>query len=272
MIDAHVHLWRIGQNDCVWPGPDLPAIHRDFRLSDLFYVLDANDVDRAILVQSQPSEADTRWLLDMAASAPDRIAGVVGWVDLTAAGAVAHIDQLMEAGLLLGLRPMMQDGPDDGYDDPALAAGLSHLEARGLVLDALVRPRHLSSLLRLASRLPGLRIVIDHAAKPLIGDVIPPDWLGHMEELSRLPHVACKISGLLTELAPGAGPDSVMPVIDRLIRLFGLDRLIWGSDWPVMTLAAAYSDWIAITRQCISPANWNAVSRDNALRIYGVRS
>lgn len=272
MIDAHVHLWRIGQNDCVWPGPDLPTIHRDFLLSDLLHVLDANDVDRAILVQSQPSEADTHWLLDVAASAPDRIAGVVGWVDLTATGAVAHIQHMMEAGPLLGLRPMMQDGPDDGYDDPALAVGLAYLEKRGLVLDALVRPRHLSSLLRLASRLPGLQIVIDHAAKPVVGDVLPPDWLVHMDKISRLPNVACKISGLLTELAPGAGPTSVIPVIDRLIHLFGPERLIWASDWPVMTLAAAYSDWTAITRKCISSEHWDAISRDNALRIYGVRS
>ncbi len=269
MIDTHVHLWRIGENDCTWPGPDLPAIHRHFLLSDLITVLDEAGVDQAILVQSQPSEADSLWLLDLARD-DDRIAGVVGWTDLHSPDAAARIGRLATAGPLVGMRPMAQDGPADAYDDPAMQAGLAYLAQGNLVLDALVRPQHLASLLRQAQRFPNLRIVIDHAAKPAIGGEIPADWLHAMEHLARHQNVACKVSGLLTETIPGAKHCHALPVIDRLLDLFGPDRLIWGSDWPVMMLAAPYIEWRDLIWNHIAEDARQAVFHDNARRIYGV--
>ncbi len=270
MIDAHVHLWRIGENDCTWPGSDLPAIHRDFLLPDLIGVLDEAGIDQAILVQSQPSQLDSLWLLGLAADS-DRIEGVVGWTDLTAPGAIDTIDRLMTAGPLVGLRPMVQDGPAAAYDDPAMHPGLAYMAAQSLVLDALVRPRHLPSLRRLAERLPDLRIVIDHAAKPGVGGTIPEDWSKAMAMLSQHRNVACKLSGLLTELAPGAEFGDVQPFIDRLIDLFGARRLIWGSDWPVMTQAASYTQWRDLVWDQIDEASRPAIFGENARRIYGVK-
>lgn len=270
MIDGHVHLWRIGENDCTWPGADMPTIYRDFLLRDLIAVLDEAEVDRGILVQSQPSEVDSLWLLDLA-GACDRIAGVVGWTDLRLRDAKARIDLQMAAGPLVGMRPMAQDGPADAYDDPAMQAGLAYLAERGLVLDALVRPQHLASLLRLAERLPDLRIVIDHAAKPAISGEIPGDWSQAMAQLARHENVACKVSGLLTEIAAGAERKDVLPVIDRLVDLFGPDRLIWGSDWPVMTLATPYIEWRDLVWNHLAEDARPAVFDDNARRIYGVK-
>ncbi len=271
MIDAHVHLWRIGENDCTWPGPDLSAIHLDFLLPDLICVLDDAGIDQAILVQSQPSELDSLWLLDIAADS-DRIAGVVGWTDLLASGAVDAIGRLMTAGPLVGLRPMAQDGPATAYDDPAMQLGLAYMASQDLVLDALVRPRHLPSLLRLAERLPDLRIVIDHAAKPAVGAEISKDWSEAMETLSQHSNVACKLSGLLTELVPGAESRDVLLFIDRLIDLFGPHRLIWGSDWPVMTLAAPYAEWRNLVWDRIDEVSRPAIFGENARRIYGVKA
>lgn len=262
IIDAHVHLWQIGQHDCVWPGPDLAAIYRDFTLDDLAAILQAHGVQSAIIVQSQESQADTFWLLERARPSP-LIAAVIGWVDLTAPAA---IDRLVEAGPLAGVRPMVQDRPDSFYDDPALEPGLAQLVERGLVLDALVRPRHLPALLRLARRHPTLSIVIDHGAKPEVGEGLLADWLTAMQELAACPNVACKLSGLLTEMTPTA----TIACIEKLAELFGPDRLIWGSDWPVVTLAGSYGDWLSLCREAVPSALHGQIFAGNAARIYGL--
>lgn len=268
MIDAHVHLWQIGQHDCRWPGPDLAAIHRDFTADELSAELRAHGVGSAIVVQSQESEADTRWLLDIAREAR-QVAAVIGWVDLTAPDVAQHIDRLAEAGPLAGIRPMVQDRGDDYYDDPALEAGLAHLAGRGLVLDALVRPRHLPALLRLAQYHSALSIVIDHCAKPAV-EKPPADWLTAMEALAACPNVTCKLSGLLTELAPGSAPAAAISCIEKLVELFGPDRLIWGSDWPVVTLAGSYGDWLSLCREAVPSALHGQIFAGNAARIYGL--
>ena len=268
MIDAHVHLWQLDRHDCRWPGPDLRAIHRDHGLDELIAQLDANRVDAAILVQSQESELDTLWLLELARQSA-RIAGVVGWADL-AARPQDRIDALMAAGPLLGLRPMMQGRGADCFDDPAIADGLIHMARRHLVLDALVRPRHLASLARLARRMPDLGIIIDHAAKPPVGAAMPADWRVAMADLAACPNVACKLSGLLTERTPGAGEDMVIPFIAELFALFGPDRLLWGSDWPVLNLASDYTAWLDLARASLPVAAHRAIFADNAARLYRI--
>ena len=202
MIDAHVHLWRPGLNDCIWPGPDMPALHRDVLPEELWAEICGTGVSRVVLVQSQESEADTHWLLDLA-HADERVAGVIGWSDLAAGDAPARIDRAAARGKLLGLRPMVQDRADDWYDDPALDPALAHLARRGLVLEALVRSRHLAALARCAGRHPDLRVIIDHAAKPAMGEC-GMFWEEAMKRLAGLPQVMCKISGLVTELAERA--------------------------------------------------------------------
>ncbi|WP_267389189.1 amidohydrolase family protein [Sphingomonas sp. GC_Shp_3] len=267
MIDAHVHLWRPGLNDCTWPGPDLPTLHRDVLPDELWGEIAGTGVTHVVLVQSQESEADTRWLLDLA-HADERIAGVIGWVDLTAPDAPARIDRLMSEGKLLGLRPMVQDHADTWYDDPALDVALAHMAHAGLVLEALVRPRHLAALERCALRHPALRIVIDHAAKPVIGEANGA-WVDAMTALAAVPQVACKLSGLVTE----AGEDdaaATLPYIQMLRALFGPARLIWGSDWPVVTLRQSYRAWRDLAENAIPAAERTAVFGGNASRIYGL--
>ncbi|WP_068094261.1 amidohydrolase family protein [Novosphingobium rosa] len=270
MIDAHVHLWRPGLNDCTWPGPDMPALHRDVLPEELWAEIGETGVSRVVLVQSQESEADTHWLLDLA-HADDRIAGVIGWSDFTAPAAPARIDRVAARGKLLGIRPMVQDRADDWYDDPALDPALAHLARRGLVLEALVRPRHLAALARCLGRHPDLRVIIDHAAKPTIGEA-DMFWEEAMKRLAVLPQVACKVSGLVTELAADGAAVAVLPSIARIRDLFGPERLIWGSDWPVVTLRESYRDWLALARSAIPSAEHSAVFGGNARRIYGLPS
>jgi L-fuconolactonase len=267
LIDAHVHIWQLGANDCAWPTADLPAIHRDHMLVDFENVAKPLGVTGAILVQSQESARDTRWLLEQGAGARV-VAGVVGWADLSTRDIGPQLDALLEAGPLIGLRPMVQDLAANWFDDPAIDPGLACLADANLTLDALIRPHHLAALDRLASRHPTLRIVIDHAAKPAIGDGAFAPWHDALALLARHPNVACKLSGLLTETAPDQPPQAVLPYIEAIAALFGRDRVIWGSDWPVLNLRGDYASWLAMARAAIPAADHDAVFGRNARRFY----
>ncbi len=258
MIDAHVHLWRLGAHGCAWPTPAEGALFRDFAPGDLLAVLDAAGVARALLVQSQESAADTAWLLDVAAG--PRIAGVVGWADLRDGQAVAA---LARTPALKGLRPMVQDRAADWYDRADRADGLAAMADHGLALDALVRPRHLPALDRLAARLPALRIVVDHAAKPE-GAAGLDAWEEAIAPLADRPGVWVKLSGLLAELPAAAVPRAA----ERLLALFGAGRLIWGSDWPVLTAHGGYREWLDLARALVPAADHAAVFGGNAARCY----
>ena len=268
MIDSHAHLWRLGENVCTWPTPDLKAIHRNFVLDDLRAVAGAAGVEGVILVQSQASLADTEWLLGLAID--PLIAGVVGWVDFSAPDASERIRALAQAKALRGLRPMVQDLESDWYDSPVLEAAVGTMSELGLVLDGLVRPKHLPSLRRLAQRHPQLSIVIDHGAKPDFSDL--SGWRNEIGTIARLPNVTCKLSGLLTELPPGAPPQAINPAFEILWDCFGSERLIWGSDWPVLTLFDDYNTWLSQAQKLVPAEHHNAVLDGNARRIYAIKA
>lgn len=263
MIDAHVHVWQIDRPDCDWPGTDLPVLHRDFTLAE--WRAQAPDA-RAILVQTQPYESDTAWLLGQAGA---DVMGVIGWTDLLATDAPAAIDRLAATGPLLGIRPMVQEMAHDWYDDVELDAGVGHLARRGLVLEALIRPQHLRSLERLAARHPALTIVIDHAAKPAIGGEMA-GWADDMRALAAHSEVTCKVSGLVTEIVDGRPVEAICRVVDELLAVFGPQRLIWGSDWPVVTLEKSYTEWLELARSAIPHADHGAVFGGNAARVYHI--
>ncbi|UAK23054.1 amidohydrolase family protein [Sphingomonas nostoxanthinifaciens] len=256
MIDAHVHLWRLGQNDCTWPTPADGIIHRDFALEELLSTLDAAGMPRAMLVQTQESARDTDWLLALAAGCP-RIAGVVGWADLRDPAAVRA---LAARPGLCGLRPMVQHCAPGWYDDPALDAGFAAMAEAGLVLDALIRVPHLPALDRLAARHPTLRIAIDHAAKPSG----LAEWRAAIAPLAERSNVVVKLSGLWTEISR----DDAAEVITSLLTLFGPARLMWASDWPVVTPVGSYRDWLDFVRDHVPARDHAAVFGGNAAAFY----
>ena len=266
MIDSHAHLWRLGENGCTWPTPDLEPIHRDFLLDDLRRVAEAAGVDGVVLVQSQDSLADTQWLLPLATD--PLIAGVVGWVDFSATDVPARIRELAHNGAIRGLRPMVQDLESDWYDAPVHDPAFATMSELNLVLDGLVRPKHLPSLRRLAQRHSKLSIVIDHGAKPDFHDLA--GWRDQIAAIARQPNVTCKLSGLLTELPPGAPPEAIEPAFRALWDSFGSQRLIWGSDWPVLTLAGRYDSWLAQARRLVPADHHDAVFDLNARGIYRI--
>jgi L-fuconolactonase len=270
LIDAHQHFWLLKDRDGGWPPPELSAIHRDFLPPDLAPHLREAGVEGTVLVQSLPSVDDTRFMLDLA-ERTDFVLGVVGWVDLKAPDALSMIAELAGSPKLKGLRPMLQDLPqDDWIDDPALDPAIKAMQAHGLVFDALVLPRHLAQLEAFARRHPDLPVVIDHAAKPLIAEGRYSDWRASMQRLAALPNVWCKLSGMLTE-AGDQRPEAVRPYAETVLELFGTERTLWGSDWPVLELAGRYGDWIEQCRKIVPAADHAAVFGGNARRFYSLQ-
>jgi len=269
-IDAHQHFWRIADRAGQWPGPELAAIHRDFLPDDLLPLAEDAGVDGTVLVQTMETQADTQFMLDLADNHPF-ILGVVGWTDLKASDVQENIGQLASHRKLKGFRPMLQDLADDRWiDDPALDIGIATMIEHDLVFDALVLPRHLAPLCNFARRHQELPIVIDHGAKPPIAEGRFIDWYARMKALAALPNVHCKLSGLLTE-AGDQKPQSVRPYAETIFDLFGADRVIWGSDWPVLRLAGEYGAWL---RQCLDivPAeHHSSVFGGNAKRFYRLK-
>jgi L-fuconolactonase len=265
IIDSHVHFWRIGGPGQTWPDAAWPLIYRDFGLPELMAAVSsagppgragetaANvgpiDLQGIVLVQSQPDDRDTDWILETARDTP-LIQAVVGWVDLASPTAPARIAQLAATPKLRGLRPMLQSIEDTEWIlrrelEPALQAMVQH----GLCFDALIQPRHLPYLLEFARRWPKLPIVIDHGAKPHIpqGEIEP--WQAQLAELSLRPNIYCKLSGLRTEQAAGAPSAQLEPYIRALVASFP-GRLMFGSDWPVLLHAHdSYTDWLRCARR-----------------------
>lgn len=274
LIDAHQHFWRLADRAGHWPPPALAPIHRDFAHADLEPLLAQSGVTGTVLVQSLPTVADTLQLLELADRHPV-VKGVVGWVDLLAKDAPEQIDALARHRKLKGLRPMLQDLPDPSWiAQAALTPAVTAMQAHGLVFDALVLPRHLGALLAFAQRHPGLAIVIDHAAKPEIALGRLDPWRQDMAALAALPRVHCKLSGLLTEAGAHARASALEPYVAHLFATFGAERLVWGSDWPVLNLAAEYADWLAMAQALckdqpgMDDTHMAAIFGGNARRIY----
>lgn len=266
MIDAHHHCWQLGANGCHWPTADLGAIYRDCGPQELVALAQAAGITGSVLVQSQPCDADTHYLLQLAEGC-DFIKAVVGWVDLAAAAAPARIKQLAQHPKLRGLRPMLQGlAQDDWILRPELAPALAAMQACNLRFDALIYSRHLPYIEELARRYPQLLMVLDHAAKPAIGNGAHPsaDWCAAISSIARQPNVYCKISGLPTEAAGQQGAADFLPYVQLLLAAFGARRLMWGSDWPVLALApnptlATYDGWLKTVQKLLLDQNMSDV-------------
>lgn len=272
IIDAHQHLWRIGRNGHEWPTPDLDEIYRDFGPDDLAAACAEAGVTGTVLVQSQPSDADTQWMLAVATISP-LIRGVVGWADLAAPDAATRIASLARQPKLKGLRPMLQGlAQDDWILRDEVRPALEAMMARGLTFDALVHTRHLPFIGQLARCYPDLRIVIDHGAKPPFG--VPGDmarWRDEIAAVAQNTNVSCKLSGLLTEMAAAPDMDVLGACAAHLLAVFGADRLMWGSDWPVVLLKDSYSRWFDWTIRWLADkpkTAQTAIMGETARRFY----
>lgn len=239
-IDAHQHFWKLSRGDYDWLTPqDLPKLYRDFLPEHLAPLLERSGIDRTVVVQAAPTDAETQFLLGLAATTPF-IAGVVGWTDLESPQAVETIAELSRDKRLLGLRPMVQDLADDEWLlRKTITPAIDAMQRGKLRFDALVKPRHLPVLLTFLERHPDLHVVIDHGAKPPIASGQLDDWAVQMRRIAKQTNAFCKLSGLATEAGRQWTDATLRPFVDVLLEAFGPRRLMWGSDWPVLHEAYA---------------------------------
>jgi L-fuconolactonase len=272
-IDAHQHYWSLQRGDYAWLTPSQVGLYRDFTPDDLSPDLVECAIHATVLVQAAPTEGESRFLLGLARRHPS-IAGVVGWTNFEADDVAERISGLVRdgQGVLKGLRPMVEDISDpDWLDRGSLDAAFEAMMVNDLVFDALVTPRHLGALIRRLRRHPRLRAVLDHAGKPDIASAKVEAWAGLLEQLARRTEVQCKLSGLLTQAGQGAGLAELDAFVARIFSCFGADRVMWGSDWPLVTLRANYQEWLQMSLELVrryAPGGEDAVFGANAMRFY----
>jgi L-fuconolactonase len=274
MIDAHFHCWQLARGDYGWLTPELAPIYRDVQVADWQRQAQAWGVTGGVLVQAAPSAQETAFLLQQAQANP-AVLGVVGWIDMLAPDALEQVAHCAAQPLLKGLRPMLQDLNDlDWILQPAIQPVLRAMAQSGLVLDALIKPVHLPRILALTQAHPDLTVVVDHGAKPLIEATAMSAWaesMAHLAHQTNPGKVVCKLSGLWTEAPAGQAVEVVRPWCEALLQIWGPQRLLWGSDWPVLELAGSYADWRRWTADLLrewSPQEQADVLGGNARRIY----
>ena len=271
-IDAHQHFWRLQRNDYGWLTPELTKLYKNFEPNDLAPLLKQHKIDGTVLVQAAPTDAETDFLLQLSEQ-NDSIKGVVGWVDFDNLEASKRIINLATHPKLVGLRPMIQDIEDiDWMLRPNVAKALQTMSKTGLVFDALVMPKHLKNLKQVIKQNPNLSIVIDHAAKPNIKDQEFAQWHSDISTFREHQQVSCKLSGLVTEAKDNWQAKDLYPYIDTLFEVFGDQRVLWGSDWPVCLLASSYEKWFKLVELYLyeKKQSSDAVLGGNALRIYEI--
>ena len=275
IIDAHHHLWKISRGDYHWMTPAMPVLARDYLLEDLQPHLRKAGVGRTVLVQAAQTEAETDFLLELASRA-DLIAGVTGWLDLADPGFPQRLARYRQHPKFVAVRPMLQELSDDAWIlGPTVLKNLRHLAELKFPFEFLTFPRHLRHVARALEEAPGLHAVIDHLSKPPIATGVLEPWASLIRRVADFPDVHCKLSGMVTEADHARwSPSSLAPYVDHVVDVFGVDRLLFGSDWPVCRLAAEYGEVVNALRTILGtrlgPPEIEKVFRSNAERFYAL--
>ena len=275
-IDAHLHLWQLSRpfNYGWLDAPRLSPIRRDFLPEDLEPLLRRAGIDGTVVVQTQHNVLENHWALALADQNPF-IKGVVGWVNLASDDCERQLREVMDHPKFVGVRHVTQDEPDDDFIVRAdILRGLKVLEQHHVPFDLLFYVKHLRHVPALARHLPALPMVIDHLAKPNIKDRRTDDWLPHFRTAGTFPNVYCKLSGMITEADwRNWTAADLKPYVQTALEVFGPERCMFGSDWPVCELAGTYSqvyDALNDALGPISPDERQQIFGGTAVRFYGL--
>jgi L-fucono-1,5-lactonase len=274
IVDSHQHFWQVGCFDYPWMTPEVEVLCHDYLPPALAPVLQRNGVENTILVQASNSLEETRWLLQLAEQ-NSFIAGVVGWVDLTADGFAEQLAEFTRHPRFKGVRHLVESEPqDDWLMQPRVRANLRELARRGVAYDLLVHTRHLKCASMVADSCPELRLVVDHMAKPAIARGQIDDWSRGLSEMAARPNVWCKLSGLVTEADwTSWRAEELKPYLDSALEAFGPQRMMFGSDWPVCLLAASYDQVLEAFEQLlvdVDEENKRRIFSENAIEFYRI--
>ncbi|MGW0904659.1 amidohydrolase family protein [Streptomyces sp. NPDC002853] len=278
IVDSHHHVWDLSVRDQEWiTGDALAPIRRNFSLTDLLPEARAAGVTATVLVQTVTVAEETPEFLALAADS-DLVAGVVGWTDLTrpdVGDTLSRLRELPGGQHLVGIRHQVQGEPDPRWLlRPDVRRGLAAVGAAGLSHDLVVLPHQLPACVEAAREHPGLTFVLDHLGKPPVASGALEPWAAAVRSLAELPNTVCKLSGLVTEADPRTWTvDDLRPYADTVLDAFGPDRLMFGSDWPVCTLAATYPEVVDAARQLtetLTAGERAALFAGTATRVYGL--
>ena len=273
MLDAHQHFWDPDRGDYGWLTPALTKLYRPFGPEDLRPLLSAHGIDQTIIVQAAESEAETDYLLDIAQKT-DFVVGVVGWLDMLADGFETRLGHYANHPLWLGLRPMLQDHPPEVIADPRFRASLAQVSQQDVPFDILTFPRHLPALRQALAETPDLRGILDHLSKPDMTQTDAGDWRAHISALAAHPRLMCKISGMVTEAGADWTADRIRPYLQHVAHAFGPERLVFGSDWPVCTIAADYGSVVHLAQSLLGEIfpgdDLTQIFGGNAKRFYKI--
>lgn len=290
-IDAHQHYWHYQAEDLPWIDPSMTVLRQDRLPHDIAPALAACGIDAVVAVQARGSLKETEFLLQLAAQHP-HVAGVVGWVDLKSSALEKTLEGWTAHAVLCGLRHQLQDESQlaDFLAQAAFNRGVALLQSRSLVYDLLVLPAQLPLLLKFCAAHDRHWLVLDHLAKPDLrapgaAQAINPAWAAQLRALGQLPHVVCKLSGLVTEtcaanvgLTAGlteADEQAILACYDLALEAFGPQRLLFGSDWPVCALAAPFEVVHGLAQRWAQSRLSDTEQADfwggNAQRCYGLK-
>ncbi len=271
IIDTHQHFWKYDPVNYSWINDEMQVIRRDFLPGDLAVVVNEEKLQGTIAVQADQTEAETDWLLQLAAK-NDFIKGVVGWVDLRSSHIEERLQHYQQFSKLKGFRHVLQGEEPSFMLQESFLNGISKLNEYGFAYDILIFPQHLEAALQLVKQFPQQRFVVDHVAKPTIKDSKIDEWKTGMQQLAKHKNVYCKISGMVTEADwKNWTAEQLKPYIDTVAESFGIDRIMYGSDWPVCLVASSYNKWIETVKEyfsAYSAEDQEKVFSGNAIKFY----
>jgi L-fuconolactonase len=273
-IDAHQHFWQYSAKEYGWIGPNMAVLKQDRLPDDLAPLLKEANLDGTVAVQARQTLEETQWLLELA-DQHDFIKGVVGWVDMCGSGLRRQLERFSAHPKLRGVRHVVQDEPDDQFmlrDD--FLHGIATLAKFDLTYDILIFPKHLPVACELVARFPDQPFVLDHIGKPPVKNAVVEPWARDMGRLAAHPNIVCKLSGMVTEADwLGWEPSHFQPYLEAVLESFGPNRLMFGSDWPVCSLAGSYGQitgLVAVWTQQLSAHEQADIWGGTARRFYGL--
>jgi len=273
VIDSHVHFWKYDKKTYDWIDNSMKVLQQDYLPEHLALTLKRNDVDGVVAVQATQSEMETHFLVELAKT-HSVIKGVVGWLDLQADNIADRLQYFSQYPIIKGYRHVVQGEPLDFLARPAFRRGVAALKAYNYTYDILIFHHQLQPAIDFVRAFPGLRFVVDHSAKPDIRHKNIEEWKKGIKEMAGFPNVCCKLSGLFTEAAwKEWSAGDFYPYLDVVFEAFGPNRLLFGSDWPVMLLSGIYVQWKSLLEKYMegfSPEDREKVLGFNAIQFYNL--
>jgi L-fuconolactonase len=270
IIDSHQHFWIYDAERDAWINDEMTRIRQNFLPEDLLPVYAANGVTGCVAVQADQSDTETLFLLALAEKYSSFVKGVVGWVDLRANDLYDRLDYYSQYELLKGFRHVAQGEPDDFLARPEVIKGIRQLSVFDYTYDILIYPTQLKAALQLVREVPQVKFVVDHIAKPYIKDKKINTWSNYMRQLAASPHVHCKVSGMVTEADwKNWKTEDFFPYLDVVFEAFGVERLMFGADWPVCLVAAEYEQVLGIVQEYMKRVGF---SENDQVKVLGLNA